>query len=345
MRNENGFGTVVCLDKTGKKRRKPWAVRVTVGWSPEGKQKCKYLGYYPTKKEATLALSQYHLQGLDVNINSVTFKDIFESWKKKQEGVLTEKNLAAYENCFNQMPTLHDKKLKDIKATHLQLVMDELSERYKVATLTKTRSLIGQLYKHAMENDLAIKNYAEFLVIKKEQEEVGSPFTKATITHLWSLSGKEEVVDDILLLIYLGTRISETLAIKTEHIHLEDRYIEIHGTKTKAAERIVPIHDDIVPLIEKRLNRKFLIERDNKPSKYTQFQPQFTKLMERMGYDHKIHDCRKTLITYMFEAGVTMENIKFIVGHAQSGVTASVYVKVKHNAQLFVSEINKMKLK
>ena len=37
MRNENGFGSIVCLDKSGKKRRKPWAVRITTGWK-NGKQ-------------------------------------------------------------------------------------------------------------------------------------------------------------------------------------------------------------------------------------------------------------------------------------------------------------------
>jgi hypothetical protein len=43
MRNENGFGSIVCLDKSGKKRRKPWAVRITTGWK-DGKQQRKYGG-------------------------------------------------------------------------------------------------------------------------------------------------------------------------------------------------------------------------------------------------------------------------------------------------------------
>ena len=39
MRNENGFGSVICLDKSGKKRRKPWAIRVIVVNTSEHKQK------------------------------------------------------------------------------------------------------------------------------------------------------------------------------------------------------------------------------------------------------------------------------------------------------------------
>ena len=45
MKNQNGIGSIVCLDKTGKKRRKSFAVRITTGWK-DGKQVRKYLGYY-----------------------------------------------------------------------------------------------------------------------------------------------------------------------------------------------------------------------------------------------------------------------------------------------------------
>ena len=37
MKHENGYGSVVCLDKTGKKSRKPYAVRLTTGWKNEKK--------------------------------------------------------------------------------------------------------------------------------------------------------------------------------------------------------------------------------------------------------------------------------------------------------------------
>ena len=42
MRLANGFGSVVYL---GKKRRKPYGARVTVGWTDEGKQKYKYINF------------------------------------------------------------------------------------------------------------------------------------------------------------------------------------------------------------------------------------------------------------------------------------------------------------
>ena len=45
MRNPNNYGSVFKLSGN---RRKPWAVRVTTGWSKDYKQQYKYLGYYTT---------------------------------------------------------------------------------------------------------------------------------------------------------------------------------------------------------------------------------------------------------------------------------------------------------
>ena len=49
MRNPNGYGSII---KLSGKRRKPFAVRVTIGWNNNGKQIYKYIGYYKTKQEA-----------------------------------------------------------------------------------------------------------------------------------------------------------------------------------------------------------------------------------------------------------------------------------------------------
>ena len=63
MKLPNGYGSVVNL---GKRRRKPYAARITVGWSEDGKQKKKYLGYYKTRQEAMKALADYNENPFDL---------------------------------------------------------------------------------------------------------------------------------------------------------------------------------------------------------------------------------------------------------------------------------------
>ena len=84
MRNENGFGSIVCLDKSGKKRRKPWAVRITTGWK-NGKQVRKYLGYYATQADALIALAEYHKNSVNLDLSKLTLDEVWERWMLRVE--------------------------------------------------------------------------------------------------------------------------------------------------------------------------------------------------------------------------------------------------------------------
>ena len=106
MRAENGFGSIVCLDKTGKKRRKPWAVRITTGWK-DGKQQRKYLGYYKTQTDALIALAEYHTEGYDIDMSKFTLKETFDEWFKTQEKRnLSKSVLATHRMTYSRLGTL-----------------------------------------------------------------------------------------------------------------------------------------------------------------------------------------------------------------------------------------------
>ena len=49
------------------------------------------------------------------------------------------------------------------------------------------------------------------------------------------------LMDSVVIMLYTGMRISELLELKAEDIHLEERWIDLRGTKTAAARRIVPV--------------------------------------------------------------------------------------------------------
>ena len=77
MRNPNGYGCIVDL---GKKRRNRYAVRITdklASLIPDAngiyRQKYKYLGYYPTIKEAKQALAEYNILRTPTQYIDITF--------------------------------------------------------------------------------------------------------------------------------------------------------------------------------------------------------------------------------------------------------------------------------
>lgn len=335
-RNENGYGTVVCLDKTGLKRKKPWAVRVTIGWN-EGKQKTKYIGYYEKRKEAERALAEFNAKNMHYNANTVTFDDIFQIWHERNVGKMTPEHIARYASIYRLIPDLHRKKLKDVKYRDLQSAMDKIDRKF--SSKSKVKSLMKQLYEIAIVEDLAIKDYSKLVDIKCKQEESGNVYTAEEITFLWNLEGKKEIFEDILILIYTGMRIGEAVEISPiEDFHLEDGYFNCHGTKTESSDRVIPIHPSILPILEKRKDRKWLfLNSRGEKALYRTFAYTYTKLMNELEWNHTIHDTRKTFATILHENDITESDIKAILGHSQVGVTNRVYIK--HRIERLVSVI------
>ena len=86
MRNPNGFGSVVYL---GKKRRKPYAARITVERTidevtKKSIQKYKYIGYFEERKDAIKALAKYNDNPYDIDAASITFSELYDKWSTEK---------------------------------------------------------------------------------------------------------------------------------------------------------------------------------------------------------------------------------------------------------------------
>lgn len=325
MRNENGFGSIVCLDKTGKKRRKPWAVRITTGWK-NGKQQRKYLGYYKTQTEALVALAEYHKNGVDLDLTKLTLTEVFERFMERVEKKdLSDSVIRGHKMTQKHFGNLANVPLNQIKTAHLQDWMDNID--LKPGSKKKLKSNMMQIYKYAVANDIVPKNYAESIEITEKVEKTGAVFTEKEIATLWNHKNEKEV-QQLLILIYTGMRISEMLAIGRDNINFEDGYM-IGGSKTEAGKnRIIPIHDKIMPFVKEQLGDNLWLIRNNRGDamSYRGAYEQFGKLFERLDMKHKVHDTRKTAISWMHTGGLPMETIRIIAGHSGKGVTEKVYL-------------------
>ena len=341
MRNENGFGSIVCLDKTGKKRRKPWAVRITTGWK-NGKQVRKYVGYYKTQKEALVALAEYHKSGVNVDLTKLTLEELFEKWYNRIETTASKNVMESHNMVKNRLDLLGKKLVTEVKADHIRHWLADID--LKPTTKNRMKSTLNQVFDYAVENDMVAKNPVKFVKVESKVEKTGAIFTDEEIKYLWEHADEHIDNKTMLLLIYTGMRIGELLAVKPEDIHLEEGYI-IGGSKTEAGRnRVIPIHRKIMPIIVERLNQyKFLVPNINgTQSNYDAINHRFKRLMKARGWNHKIHDTRKTAISIMHRYDIPMEVIRVIVGHSGKGVTEQVYL-YKDPKEL-VEYINKIDL-
>ena len=97
LKNPNGYGSII---KLSGKRRKPFAVRVTAGWSNKGKQIYRYVGYYSNLKEANQKLVDYNKNPYNLDGENVTFEDVFEKWKKRKYTVVGHSAQLGYNAAF-----------------------------------------------------------------------------------------------------------------------------------------------------------------------------------------------------------------------------------------------------
>lgn len=341
MKNGNGFGGI---SKLGGKRRRPYWVRLTTGWevnekTGKAKQLYKTLGYYATRKEALLALSDYHKNPIDLINQDLTFADVYRIWTPKHfEQYPSSKG--GIETAFSKYcASLHKMKMKDIRSVHLQNVMALAADKSD-STQKNVKKLISGNFKYCLENDILTKDYSQFLkiTVSESDEEKARFFNKDELKLIFNnldfvvdypVTPKRllphNLTDTLVVMLYTGMRIGELIELKVSDIHLDDRYIDLRGTKTKAAKRIVPIHKDIIPIIEKRLNGKYLFEDvEGKQLEYRRWRRSFyIPFMESIGLTQTPHSTRHTFISAMDSCGVPASSValKRIAGHSNQSVT------------------------
>lgn len=325
MRNPNGYGS---LYKLSGKRRKPFIVRKTIGWDDNGKQLYQTIGYYATRPEAIKALADYNANPYDIEVNKITFAEVYEKWSEKKFPKISQSNITGYKASFKNSEALHDIKFVNIRSEHLQDVIDNCGKGY--GTLRKIKVLFNQLFKYALEKDIINKDYSAFVELPEDESESSkTPFTEDEIKKLWDNVYRMDFIDTILIMIYTGLRPGELLLIKTEDIHIEERYMR-GGIKTRAGKnRIIPLNKRILPFIEERLSQgnEFLVwnHESDKMRYWNYYEEKWKKIMEQLEMNHTPHECRHTFATLMDNAGANNLARKRIMGHASSDITDKVY--------------------
>lgn len=322
MKNPNGYGSVYKLSGN---RRKPWAVRLTVGRSVEGKQIYKMLGYYKTRRDANIALADYNQEPYDLDANRITFLELFEKWKAAEYPHFSHDSKKMYNSAILHCESLYQMKFNAIKTNHLQAAVDACPKGF--ATKKKMRFLFGKLYQYAMSNDLATRSYSQFVKIGEKETEKRVIFSRYEILEMFELAKEDDFYELVIILLYTGMRIRELLELETKNVFVHDQYA-IGGIKTKAGKnRIIPLHKSVLPLIAKRYEQggRYLIKGKINPAMaYGTFNKAWRKRPLLAG--HKTHDTRHTFISNLHSAEVPEITIKMIVGHAQKDVTGQVYI-------------------
>lgn len=335
MKLPNGYGTVSLIDKKSK-RRKPYAVKIHVGYTGEvGKRHAdrKIIGYAKTRKEGYQMLAEYHDNPFDLDMNKVPFEHLYNKWfEYKRTTGISEVTLKKYTYYRKHYIPIENKPFIEITRTDLQDLIDNLSN-HTAGYQDSIRNLYHQLHEYAKGNNIKVgSDISKFVNIKKaEQSTLHQPFTDDEIKMLWN--NRNSIVDIILINIYTGLRPGEFFNISEVH---EDYFIT--GSKTEAGKnRVVPLNNKIKEMFHKTIESNILKEIETEDKLYHRYKKEFKKLELD---SHSPYDCRHTFATLMSNAKADEHCIKLIMGHKISDITKRVYTH-KVIEQL-IEEINKI---
>lgn len=252
--------------------------------------------------------------------NSPTFSEVYQkfyNWKyrgKKQYSDASKNSTAAaYKNCN----VLHDKKINEISYSELQEVID--SSTLKYSSLELINSLLKQMFKYALAEELIEKNPTELLKINiEDDDEHGVPFTDEDLKILWK-NKTNDIAEVLLIMCYTGFRIGELYVID---IDLKEKALH-GGLKTRTSkERIVPIHSSIVPIIRRRIKEYGVLM----PMSKSKFRNSMYCFLNEVGIErHTPHDCRHTFSRLCEKFEVKENDRKRLLGHKFDDVTNGVY--------------------
>lgn len=340
MKNANGDGSVY---KLSGRRRKPWVAAVTMGMV-SGKQVRHILGTYETKKEANAALAKHRVNPVSSMIN-ITLGELYEEWSDAKYEKLTKATADNYRAAWNYLSQHSKVQMKDLRTLHMQKVIDTChKEGMSKSSLQKIRTLCGLLCNFAVENDIVVKNYAEFLELPKTEKVAKGRFNDLEIRKIEQ--SNLPWADTILILIYTGMRVNEMLGLTRFNIDLDRQLITGGGIKTDAGKsRVIPIHPKLMPIIKKWYDKggeKLICDNQGKAIKINRYRnSMYYPVLKELGLPKLTpHCCRHTFGSIMAEAGVDTISIQQIIGHSDYNTTANIYTKL--DTETLKKAINKL---
>lgn len=342
MRLPNGFGSV---HKLPGNRRKPYRVRITVGWKNTNeykKQEFKTIGYFTTKEEGLIALASFNNNPYNVDNSHITFEEVYEKWSNEHYAKIVPSSKRIWLAAYKHSEKLYKIPFRNIKVVDMERVISTASVGN--ATKLRMKCLYNMMYKYAIKHEITDKNYAMYcetpMVVSQLERK---PFSNEEIELLWK-NVEFPFVDMILINIYSGFRPTELVELKSENIDFEAK-IMVGGLKTSAGKnRVVPIHNLIFDLIKKRYsdkNERLFVDENGNNLTYNSYRNRFIKVMNEFDLKHRPHDARHTFISKAKFYKVDEYVLKLVVGHKIADITESVYT---HRTQEEINaEINKIK--
>lgn len=339
-----------------------WEARYTLGVDSNGKQIRRSI-YGKTRSEVSKRLTKTLNE---INMNTyidpakVTVREWIDLWLEEyKKDSVSAKTYESYKENLDRYitPWLGDIYLKDLRPEMVQSTFNKMKYLSK-RTIEYTRTIFNMCMKRARINKLITENPCEYLELPKGKpkkevviftEEEQQIFMKAIDGHQYQVA--------FLVLISVGLRVGEMLALTWDDVDFEENTVDINKTlsrtkgelfnppKTELSKRLLPVLDPIMEILKSHKVQQNIIKlqagKDYNPYNlvftnmygYPVDFKAFARSLKRVCKDNCLpevspHKLRHTFATRGLESGMDMKELQILLGHSTMKLTSDTYTHV-----------------
>ena len=245
-------------NKTGSvyKRGTTWEAQVVVGYKepkkPGGQPvpiKKRKSGF-ATRAAALIACADLMRGGGSKPAEAPRLLTYWETYKAGEYAHLSDSKQTAYRIAWDKLKTIQTARVDQLTVQDLREAVSSVAKTYYPARDCKT--VLTALFTLAGADGFADKALPSYIVLPSLEEKERETFSDEEQKALWKLyeSGDRRAAIP-LIMIYTGMMPGEAMALKVEHIDLEQRLISGVGMKTKVRKKTpIVISEFLLPVME-----------------------------------------------------------------------------------------------
>lgn len=270
-------------------------------------------------------------------------KECIETYKVPHLSDIATENIWIRVNKYIIDP-IGSMRLKDVKPLHLQRILNEM-EGMSADYIGKIHGLMNFVFRQAVANELLIRNPAENLTVPKGTTGHRRAITEYERQYILEVADTDPRWVYFLFQLLCGLRPSEAAELKGMDIQ-GDR-LHVRGTKTAAADRIVPIPEYLISRIPDAGPFDYLftvsghkLTTSNRRRWWTAFLRQLNITAGCRVYRNQLippypiaddltpYCLRHTYCSDLCRAGVDIRTAQKLMGHANISITANIYTHI-----------------
>ena len=318
------------------------------------------------KKEAEALVSA--ALGIDLSQGEMTVQELVERYVNHKRNVRhsTQRGYRTVQNAI-QKYDFSQRHIRDIKISDAMAFLTQLfDDGYAWNTIACIRGVVKPAFQMAFRDEMIRRNPFDFrldFLPNNTQKRVA--LTKTQQKQFLDFVAQDEYgckhLDEIVVLLGTGVRVSELCGLTMSDLDFENRRIRVdhqllldprskryvEKTKTEAGCRFIPMDDDVYYSIYNILACRqrpkkemmvdgytgfLLLDRNGNPKVALHIEHAVTKIWERYNETHVIpmpkitpHVFRHTFCTNMANAGMDLKSLQYLMGHSDISVTLNVY--------------------